>query len=71
MLPKYDTMQVLQIALGGITFSQRESEKIVGSRDRLFKLVGEGKIRAEKKPKDRQNGRWYCNAYDVIKYAEI
>lgn len=62
---------VLQIALGGITFSQRESERVVGGRERLFTLVGQGKIRAEKKPKDRQNGRWYCNAYDVIKYATI
>lgn len=62
---------VLQIALGGITFSQRESERVVGGRERLFDLVGQGKIRAEKKPKDRQNGRWYCNAYDVIKYATI
>lgn len=62
---------VLQIALGGITLSQRESERVVGGRDRLFSLVGQGKIRAEKKPKDRQNGRWYCNAYDVIKYATI
>lgn len=62
---------VLQIALGGITFSQRESERVVGGRERLFSLVGQGKIRAEKKPKDRQNGRWYCNAYDVIKYATI
>lgn len=62
---------VLQIALGGITFSQRESERVVGGRDRLFTLVGQGKIRAEKRPKDRQNGRWYCNAFDVIKYATI
>lgn len=62
---------ILKIALGGITFSQRESERVVGGRDRLFTLVGQGKIRAEKKPKDRQNGRWYCNAYDVIKYATI
>lgn len=61
---------VLQIALGGITFSQRESERIVGSRTRLFDLVGQGKIRAEK-PANRQNGRWYCNAYDVIKYASL
>lgn len=61
---------VLQIALGGITFSQREAEKIVGSRNRLFDLVGKGKIRAEKRA-NRQNGRWYCNAYDVMKYASL
>lgn len=70
MLPQSNAMQVLQIALGGITFSQRESERIVGGRTRLFKLVGEGKIRAEKRA-DRQNGRWYCNAYDVITYATL
>lgn len=63
--------EVLKIALNNITFSQRESEKIVGSRGRLFDLVGKGKIRAEKKPADRQNGRWFCNAYDVIKYASL
>lgn len=70
MLPQSNAMQVLQVALGGITFSQRESERIVGGRTRLFKLVGEGKIRAEKRA-DRQNGRWYCNAFDVIKYATL
>ena len=44
---------------------------IVGGRGRLFKLVGSGDIRAEKIPPNRQNGRWYCNAYDVIKWATI
>ena len=67
---RFDHLQILQIALGGITFSQREAEKIVGGRTQLFKLVGEGKIRAVKRA-NRQNGRWYCNAYDVIKYATI
>lgn len=59
---------ILKIVLNDKTFSQREAEKIVGSRNRLFELVGNGSIRAEKKPSDRQNGRWYCNAYDVIKF---
>jgi len=59
-------MQNLESSLRGITFSQRESERIVGSRVRLFKLIAAGKIRAEKRPSDRQNGRWYCNAYDCI-----
>lgn len=62
---------VLKIVLNGITFGQRESEKIVGGRSRLFDLVGQGLIRAEKKPADRQNGRWYCNAHDVLKYAQL
>lgn len=62
---------VLKIALNNITFSQREAEKIVGSRGRLFDLVGKGVIRAEKIPPNRQNGRWYCNAYDVLKHASL
>lgn len=63
--------EVLKIVLNDKTFSQREAEKIVGSRGRLFDLVGKGVIRAEKKPANRQNGRWYCNAYDVLKYATL
>lgn len=63
--------EVLKIALNDKTFSQREAEKIVGSRGRLFDLVGKGAIRAEKRPANRQNGRWYCNAYDVIKHASL
>lgn len=62
---------VLKIVLNDKTFGQREAASIVGSRGRLFDLVGRGAIRAEKKPADRQNGRWYCNAYDVIKYAVL
>ena len=63
--------EVLKIVLNDKTFSQREAEKIVGSRGRLFDLVGKGVIRAEKKPANRQNGRWFCNAYDVIKHASL
>lgn len=62
---------VLKIVLNDKTFSQREAEDIVGSRSRLFDLVGKGAIRAEKKDVNRQNGRWYCNAYDVIKHATL
>lgn len=62
---------VLKIVLNDKTFSQREAEEIVGSRGRLFKLIGSGGIRAEKIPSNRQNGRWYCNAYDVIKNASL
>ena len=63
--------EVLKIVLNNKTFGQREAADIVGGRGRLFRLVGSGVIRAEKKPADRQNGRWYCNAYDVIKFACI
>lgn len=63
--------EVLKIVLNDKTFGQREAADIVGGRGRLFRLVGSGAIRAEKKPEDRQNGRWYCNAYDVVKHASL
>ena len=63
--------EILKIVLNDKTFGQREAADIVGGRGRLFKLVGSGDIRAEKIPPNRQNGRWYCNAYDVIKWATI
>ena len=61
--------EILKRVLNDKTFSQREAEKIVGGRLRLFELVGKGLIRAEKIPSDRQNGRWYCNAWDCINNA--
>ena len=51
--------EVLKIVLNDKTFGQREAADIVGGRGRLFRLVDSGDIRAEKKPTNRQNGRWY------------
>ena len=53
------------------TFGLRYSEKIVGGRARLERLIVEGKIRAEKGNTSAQNGKWLCNAADVLRYALI
>lgn len=53
------------------TFGFRYSEKIVGGRARLEQLIIEGKIRAEKVNCKAQNGKWQCNASDVLRYARI
>lgn len=53
------------------TFGFRYSEKIVGGRARLERLIVGGLIRAEKGNKDVQNGKWRCNASDVLRYAKI
>jgi hypothetical protein len=55
----------------GITFSFNMSCKIVGGRGRLTKLLEQGHIRAEKGNVNAQNGKWLCNASDVLKYAKI
>lgn len=62
--------EVLKIVLNDKSFSRNESASIVGGLSRLYDLVGKGLIRAEKKSA-RQNGRWACNAWDVVKYAKI
>lgn len=53
------------------TFGLRYSEKIVGGRARLERLIVEGKIRAEKGNTSAQNGKWLCNAADVLRNALI
>lgn len=53
------------------TFGFRFSEKIVGGRARLERLIVEGKIRAEKGNCMAQNGKWLCNASDVLRYAQV
>lgn len=53
-----------------ICFGKTMAAKIVGGRTRLENLVAEGKIRAEKKNNMAQNGKWTCNAGDVLFYAK-
>lgn len=50
------------------TFGQRKSARLVGGLKRLMRLMEDGKIRSDK-PTDKQNGKWFCNAADVLKYA--
>ena len=53
------------------TFGFRFSERIVGGRARLERLITAGLIRAEKGNKEVQNGKWLCNASDVLRYAKF
>ena len=57
--------------MNGETFGLRTSERIVGGRSRLMQLITDGKIRAEKVNEKAQNGKWQCNAGDVLRYARI
>lgn len=55
------------------TFGLRFSEKIVGGRARLERLITAGKIRAEKGNGEAQNGKWLVNAamsYDMQEQNE-
>lgn len=64
-------LAVILRVMNGKTFGFRYSEAIVGGRARLERLITEGKIRAEKVNQQAQNGKWQCNASDVLRYAKI
>lgn len=61
---------VLKIVLNNKTFGRDEAADIVGGLSKLVDLIGKGKIRAEKRT-NKQNGKWFCNAYDVLKHASL
>lgn len=50
------------------TFSKDKAAYIVGGEKRLCRLIEEGKIEADK-PSDSQNGKWYCNAGQVLAHC--
>lgn len=50
------------------TFSKTEAARIVGGRGRLTELIVCGKVRMEK-PSYAQNGKWLCNAGDVLMHC--
>jgi len=66
-----ERLQVILRLMNDQTFGLRKSEKIVGGRARLERLIVDGKIRAEKGNASAQNGKWFCNASDVLRYAKL
>jgi hypothetical protein len=64
-------LETIYRVMNSETFGLRKAEKIVGGRTRLLRLIEEGKIRAEKANGQAQNGKWFCNAGDVLRYARI
>lgn len=64
-------LDVIYRVMNSETFGLKTSTRIVGGRARLLRLIEEGKIRAEKVNSKAQNGKWQCNAGDVLRYARI
>ena len=63
-----DRLSIILRASDKVTFSKNIAQALVGGRSRLERLVSEKKIRAPKSSK-RKNGRWECNAADVLRYT--
>ena len=64
-------LDVIYRIMNGEVFGLNQSIRIVGGRTRLMRLIEEGKIRAEKQNSAARNGKWMCNAGDVLRYARI
>ena len=64
-------LDVIYRIMNSETFGLRKSERIVGGHARLMRLIEDGKIRAEKVNGEAQNGKWQCNASDVLRHARI
>lgn len=62
--------EVLKIVLNDKTFGRNAAADIVGGLARLERLIGSGDIRAVK-TSAKQNGKWFCNAWDVVKHAKL
>lgn len=58
---------LLALETFGITFSKSQAERLVGS-GKLLQLIEAGKIETDK-PTPRQNGKWFCNAADVLRHC--
>lgn len=64
-------LDVIYRVMNSETFGLRKASRIVGGQSRLLRLIEEGKVRAEKVNASAQNGKWMCNAGDVLRYARI
>lgn len=66
--PEAIHLENILIAMEGETFSKDRAAKIVGGTKRLEELIARGEIVAEK-PSNVQNGKWHCNAADVLRHC--
>ena len=64
-------LEVIYRIMNGEVFGLKQASRIVGGQSRLMRLIEEGKVRAEKRNATAQNGKWMCNAGDVLRYARI
>lgn len=71
MISDSEKLLTIMRVMNNKTFGLRFSEKIVGGRSRLERLIIDGKIRAEKGNDEAQNGKWLVNAADVLRYAKV
>lgn len=55
-------------AMERLTFGKDVAAQIVGGSKRLERLIASDEVRAVKRC-GKQNGKWYCNAADVLRHC--
>lgn len=50
------------------TFSKDKAAYIVGGEKKLLRLIEAGEVDSDK-PSNRQNGKWRCNAAQVLRHC--
>lgn len=66
--PKEILLENILAVMSDEYFSKDLSAKIVGGVKKLEDLIAAGKIEASK-PNNVQNGKWFCNAAQVLKHC--
>lgn len=61
-------LENILLHMEGRTFSKDDACAIIGSKEKLLQLIATGEVRAEKRCLS-QNGKWYCNAADVLRHS--
>lgn len=64
--PEAIMLENIFAVMAGETFSKDLSAKIVGGVKKLEDLIAAGAIEADK-PNNVQNGKWHCNAAQVLR----
>lgn len=66
--PKEILLENILTVMANEYFSKDLSAKIVGGVKKLEDLIAAGKIEAHK-PNNVQNGKWFCNAAQVLQHC--
>lgn len=66
--PSEILLENILLVMSNETFGKDKAAKIVGGSKRLQDLIAAGEIMAEK-PANSQNGKWYCNAAQVLRHC--
>ena len=66
--PSEILLENILLVMSTQTFCKDTAAKIVGGNKRLQDLIAAGEITSDK-PTNSQNGKWYCNAAQVLRHC--